>query len=85
FEDGTDQKIRGNQFRQHLGFDWIKSTMFGMSQRGSVYHLKGQGYGHGVGLCQWGSRELAKQGKSYAAILRNYYPRAKLESARALP
>lgn len=85
FEDGSRESIRGNQFRQQLGFDWIKSTMFGMSQRGTVYHLKGQGYGHGVGLCQWGTRELAKQGKSYMAILKNYYPKAKIEVAKVLP
>ncbi len=36
--------------------------------------LRGSGHGHGVGLCQWGARGLASQGKSYREILEFYYP-----------
>jgi hypothetical protein len=35
--------------------------------------------GHGVGLCQYGARELARQGKSYDVILRHYYQSVTLE------
>ena len=34
----------------------------------------GKGFGHGVGLSQYGARELAKEGKSYPEILETYYP-----------
>jgi stage II sporulation protein D len=34
----------------------------------------GRGAGHGVGMCQWGARGLAKQGKGYVEILGHYYP-----------
>jgi stage II sporulation protein D len=33
----------------------------------------GRGYGHGIGMSQWGALGLARQGESYAAILRHYY------------
>jgi stage II sporulation protein D len=83
--DGTEQSIRTNQFRQQVGFGWIKSTMFGMSKRGENLFFTGQGFGHGVGLCQWGTRALAKSGKSHLAILKNYYPLAKIDRAQVTP
>ena len=38
----------------------------------------GAGAGHGVGMCQWGTRRLAAKGLSSEAILAHYYPAAKL-------
>ena len=35
--------------------------------------LDGNGYGHGVGLCQWGAIGMAREGKSYRKIINNYY------------
>ncbi|MHB9146013.1 MAG: SpoIID/LytB domain-containing protein [Symbiobacteriia bacterium] len=35
--------------------------------------LNGHGWGHGVGLSQWGASGMAKQGNTYDAILRHYY------------
>ncbi|MEB3301567.1 MAG: SpoIID/LytB domain-containing protein, partial [Cyanobacteriota bacterium] len=48
----------------------------------SSYRLtvKGRGYGHGVGLSQWGAYALALRGKSYEEILRHYYRGAILRS-----
>ena len=36
--------------------------------------FKGTGYGHHIGLCQWGARELVSQGWDYKKILHFYYP-----------
>ncbi len=36
--------------------------------------LRSRGAGHGVGLCQWGANEQAKQGKTYREILKFYFP-----------
>ncbi len=44
---------------------------------------KGRGFGHGVGMSQWGAYGLSLQGKGYAAILRHYYPGAKLDLYQA--
>lgn len=35
--------------------------------------LMGTGFGHGVGLCQWGARGMAQEGYSYREILEHYY------------
>jgi stage II sporulation protein D len=39
----------------------------------------GRGYGHGVGMSQWGAFGLAQQGESFSSILRHYYLGAQLE------
>lgn len=45
---------------------------------GDSITLKGTGYGHGVGLSQYGAIEMAKAGKDYKAILSFYYPGTEL-------
>ncbi len=39
-----------------------------------VFVFSGKGWGHGVGLSQWGAKNLADQGWKYAKILQHYYP-----------
>jgi stage II sporulation protein D len=41
----------------------------------------GAGWGHGAGLCQWGTKGLAARGMSYEAILGHYFPSAELGDA----
>ncbi|MGH7669857.1 MAG: hypothetical protein ACRENQ_10235, partial [Gemmatimonadaceae bacterium] len=36
--------------------------------------LDGRGYGHGVGMCQWGAIGRARAGQDFRTILRTYYP-----------
>lgn len=76
-------QITGDLFRQILGFDRIKSTRFEVRQQGGSILVQGRGYGHGAGLCQWGSRDWALQGWDYQAILRHYYPDFQLTPAAA--
>ena len=47
----------------------------------SVTFHDGRGYGHGVGLCQFGAQALAKQGKNAFDILQFYYPGARVVRA----
>ncbi len=35
--------------------------------------VEGRGFGHGVGMSQWGAYAMAQQGRSYEQILRHYY------------
>lgn len=46
----------------------------------AVYTFSGRGYGHGVGLSQWGAYEMADEGFTYAEILDFYYPGTVLET-----
>jgi stage II sporulation protein D len=41
--------------------------------------LTGRGFGHGVGLCQWGAIGMARAGKSYKSILKHYYKGVEIE------
>ncbi|MBX3364949.1 MAG: SpoIID/LytB domain-containing protein [Phycisphaeraceae bacterium] len=47
-----------------------------------VVIIRGRGFGHGVGLCQFGAREYARQGLHWPQILERYYPGADLVVAR---
>lgn len=58
----------------------LESNNFTVSRQGDNIILKGKGYGHGVGLCQWGSLEQSKEGKGFEEILSFYYPGTKIES-----
>ncbi len=55
-------------------FKKIKSFSFSVVKRGNKIMLKGKGYGHHLGLCQWGTREMVKKGWRYRDILNYYYP-----------
>ena len=45
----------------------------------SVTTVRGRGYGHGVGMSQWGARTMAQAGHGYRAILDFYYPGAEVK------
>jgi stage II sporulation protein D len=67
----SGQSLRGVEFRAALG---LKSTKFTWSAKGEQVLFQVSGYGHGVGLCQYGADGAAKQGKCFADILSYYYP-----------
>lgn len=72
------QRLRGNDFRRLVGYDTLKSTLFAVAVDGEVARFSGRGYGHGVGMCQWGAKGMAEQGASAWQILTFYYPGATL-------
>jgi len=41
--------------------------------------FSGYGWGHGVGMCQWGAKVMAERGKDYKEILKYYYPGTTIE------
>lgn len=60
--------------RLSLGSEWVRSTFFtSVKVEGNQLVFKGKGFGHGVGLCQWGARGLAEQGSSPEDIVKFYY------------
>jgi stage II sporulation protein D len=73
---GSKQTISltGNDFRRCVGFGKIKSTLFTVVQKGNRFVFTGKGFGHGVGMCQWGAKGMAEKGLSYKDILNFYYP-----------
>jgi stage II sporulation protein D len=71
-------RLRGNDFRRMVGYDTFKSTLFAVVIDGEVARFSGRGYGHGVGMCQWGAKGMAEQGYTARQILAYYYPGAVL-------
>jgi stage II sporulation protein D len=51
----------------------LRSTFFSVYSEGDSIILKGRGYGHGVGLCQEGAMQMAKEGFDYKEIINFYY------------
>ena len=45
----------------------------------ATFAFQGSGYGHGVGMSQWGALAMAQRGDTYAAILRHYYRGTELQ------
>jgi stage II sporulation protein D len=72
--DSGDVDVKGNSLRIWLGAGAIKSTLGTISRHGEEFVFKGQGFGHGVGLSQWGAQGMARAGRSYQEILIHYYP-----------
>jgi len=72
--DSGEVDVKGNSLRIWLGAGTIKSTLGTISRHGSKFVFKGQGFGHGVGLSQWGAQGMARAGRSYQEILTHYYP-----------
>lgn len=65
-------------------FGGLKSALFVIDvefkeQTLNAISFKGSGFGHGVGLCQTGAIGMAQRGKSYADILKHYYPNTRIE------
>ncbi|MEM8672452.1 MAG: SpoIID/LytB domain-containing protein [Cyanobacteria bacterium P01_G01_bin.67] len=67
--------VSGKKLRKVLE---LRSTLFRVSTDGENLHIKGRGFGHGLGLSQWGAYYLAKQGVNYHQILAHYYQSASL-------
>lgn len=66
--------IGGPALRQAVGSELVRSMLLtGIRVEGSKLVLTGRGFGHGVGMCQWGARLLAEQGKSPEDIIKFYF------------
>lgn len=52
----------------------IKSFHFDIHKKAGKIIVSGKGYGHHIGLCQWGARQMVRDGWDYKAILQFYYP-----------
>ena len=76
--NGKKRMLNGNDFRGLIGFQDLKSNLFKVQENDKDFSFVGRGFGHGVGLCQWGSRMLGLQGKKFSEILAHYYPQARL-------
>jgi stage II sporulation protein D len=66
-------------------FPDVRSLAFDLTRTGSKIVLRGKGYGHHMGLCQWGACFMVKQGWDYKKVLAFYYPNTKFMKLTRLP
>ena len=69
------REVPGQVFRLALG---LQSTLFSLEPAGDGWDVVGRGWGHGVGMSQWGAWQMATWGFGFPQILAHYYPGAKL-------
>ena len=74
--------LGSNELRRLLGWQRVPSTNFSMIRDGDSIIFKGKGHGHGVGLCQWSTLEMAKKGKNYREILSFFYPGTEIQLSK---
>ena len=74
---GSGRVVSGNEFRSAVnaafGARTVRSTLFTASRSGGRYTFEGRGFGHGVGMSQYGAAGQARQGRSYRDILAFYF------------
>ncbi|MDD4564512.1 MAG: stage II sporulation protein D [Eubacteriales bacterium] len=62
--------LKGREIREIFG---LRSANFTVSVQGNTVLVTTDGYGHGVGMSQWGANGMAQAGYSYTDILKHYY------------
>ena len=61
-----------------MGWSQLKSNWFEIEAKDNGLVFKGRGLGHGVGMCQWGAKGMAEEGKKFDEILQYYFPGTQL-------
>ena len=70
------KEFKGTEVRGKLN---LRSTCFNIEGKGSEVLFTVKGYGHGVGMSQWGANAMAQNGKNYKEILTHYYKNTRVE------
>lgn len=72
----NNKEFTGVEFRKILN---LRSTDFEIEEDNGEYIIATKGYGHGVGMSQYGANEMAKIGKKYEEILNHYYKNTEIK------
>jgi stage II sporulation protein D len=83
--EGGSAPVSASTFRfavdRELGWNKVRSDLYDVRNAGEQIIFSGRGAGHGVGMCQAGAEEMAREGKNYREILSFYYPGTQLGAA----
>ncbi len=81
FETVSLSDVPLSHIRPLLGGNRFKSYLIdSLTLDKGTYSMKGKGYGHGVGMSQWGAHYMGLQGKTYREILQFYFPGTQITS-----
>ncbi|MFO7558340.1 MAG: SpoIID/LytB domain-containing protein [Desulfobacterales bacterium] len=83
YSDKGVYPLSSNHFRTTIGETRLKSTLFQTIHRPEGILFQGKGYGHGVGMSQWGARRMAQAGLTYQEILKYYYRDIKIMTLKS--
>jgi stage II sporulation protein D len=75
---GRREELRGQALRDLISSLGLRSTLFDIRGTAEGWAFVGSGYGHGVGMSQWGARAMAERGDAYPRILARFYPGTRL-------
>jgi stage II sporulation protein D len=74
-------RLSAHELRMTFGPMRMKSTLINsIIIKDNIIYLEGNGFGHGVGMCQYGALGLARINKNYREILSYYYPGTQLRT-----
>jgi len=80
---GVSRDAQAAEFRKAAGYSRVRSLWMEIGPAADGWLVTGRGYGHGVGMCQFGANGMAKAGRGFREILARYYPGTEL--AREAP
>ena len=66
------------EIRKKIGYFELKSERFKVEIENDKLTFYGIGFGHGVGLSQYGAKKMAELGHNYKEIIEFYYPATKI-------
>ncbi|KYD07041.1 MULTISPECIES: stage II sporulation protein D [Heyndrickxia] len=75
------KKFTGREVREKLG---LRSSDFSLARKGNKIIVTTRGYGHGVGMSQYGANGMARSGKSYKEIVQHYYQGIEISESKQL-
>jgi len=71
---GVSRELQAAEFRKAAGYAKVRSLKMEIVPVAGEWRFTGEGWGHGVGLCQFGADGMARRGAGFREILSRYYP-----------
>jgi len=71
---GVSRELQATEFRKAAGYAKVRSLKMEIVPAAGGWRFTGEGWGHGVGLCQFGANGMARRGAGFREILARYYP-----------
>ena len=71
---GVSRELQAAEFRKTAGYAKVRSLKMEIAPAAGEWRFTGEGWGHGVGMCQFGANGMARRGAGYREILARYYP-----------
>ena len=78
---GVSRELQAAEFRKAAGYAKVRSLKMEIVPVAGEWRFTGEGWGHGVGMCQYGADGMARRGAGFREILARYYPGTEIGGA----